>query len=220
MTLLFSVWSAEWHSRSGMSEPKVSKVRLSSRATIASRRLGLLSGNSWPGVLKIAISISILLIDMHPNHDSGSHTGGRRAKEQSSADDGQRSHWWRDPCSRRVQMERWSHGEWANVESSGSSIWRGPMRQLRLQSNYLSFISSKMMHILMLLLIQDGNANCVRKQCKALTCKYKISEQTSCCPRCALNRAEVNIHYLATFIHQRGLKSTKYTSVLKLVVYN
>ena len=40
---------------------------------------------------------------------------------------------------------------------------------------------------------KDGNAQCVRKQCKPLSCKYKLFEQNSCCPRCALNRAEVKI---------------------------
>lgn len=37
---------------------------------------------------------------------------------------------------------------------------------------------------------KEGNAKCHRKECRPLSCKYKVFDEESCCPRCPVNRAE------------------------------
>ena len=56
------------------------------------------------------------------------------------------------------------------------------------------------------LLIQDGHVKCQRLQCRPLSCKYKIYDEDNCCPRCAVNRAEVSIsnRYRQRFFDQVG----------------
>ena len=58
-----------------------------------------------------------------------------------------------------------------------------------------------------LFLIQDGVVNCQKQKCKALSCKYKIYDKDSCCPRCAVNRAEVCIFLFKTTYTKGGYLS-------------
>ena len=42
------------------------------------------------------------------------------------------------------------------------------------------------------LFYQDGHVSCRRRHCRTLNCRYKIYDEGTCCPRCAVNRAEVS----------------------------
>ena len=69
---------------------------------------------------------------------------------------------------------------------------------------------------------QDGHTRCQKQQCQKLSCRYHIKDKEMCCPRCAINSAEVNTkaHLLVNFApfgnDERGNKCVTKSAVIKM----